>query len=286
MSEFGGSRIFLNIPVAIARDKDLLKKPKSILLMGEIISMLNTTGKFFMSNGELSRRLDCDKATIGRYLSMLEEKELIVRENVYKNDGSKEIIGRKIQAGEALKHLSLFGGIEHPLRTDADTPSAPVRTPYPHGRAYPSASVRTKENIIREQYKRTEEKKYSASSDAHPSKTELIEKEFEELWKLYPKKKGKKQALNHYKAWRKKSVKNTKEFMLSRLKAYLNQIQNDRTPQQYILNGSTWFNGRFEDDYSTETNTRTNPSNWSSGVTDGLVSDDSFKDIKDDDLPF
>lgn len=38
---FEGSKAFLNIPVGIARDKELLKKPKTILLMGEIISMLN-----------------------------------------------------------------------------------------------------------------------------------------------------------------------------------------------------------------------------------------------------
>ncbi len=49
--EFKGSNIFLNIPINIARDPVLLDKtPKGILLMGEIVSMLNVTGKFFMSN--------------------------------------------------------------------------------------------------------------------------------------------------------------------------------------------------------------------------------------------
>jgi hypothetical protein len=51
---FKGSKAFLNIPVGIARDKELLKKPKTILLMGEIISMLNVTGEFFMSNKKIS----------------------------------------------------------------------------------------------------------------------------------------------------------------------------------------------------------------------------------------
>lgn len=31
--EFTGSKAFLNIPVGIARDEDLLKKPKTIFIM-------------------------------------------------------------------------------------------------------------------------------------------------------------------------------------------------------------------------------------------------------------
>ena len=71
---------------------------------------------------------------------------------------------------------------------------------------------------------------------------------FNELWNLYPKKQGKKDAFRHYKAWRKKSKDNTDDYLLRKLneyKAYLSANQ-----WLHPMNGSTWFNGRFDDDYS------------------------------------
>ena len=69
--EFKGSRMFLNIPVSVSRDHDLLKRPKSIILMGEIVSMLNITGKFFMSNKEIAKRLDCTPRYASDLLALL-----------------------------------------------------------------------------------------------------------------------------------------------------------------------------------------------------------------------
>lgn len=71
---------------------------------------------------------------------------------------------------------------------------------------------------------------------------------FNKLWNLYPKKQGKKDAFRHYKAWRKKSKDNTDDYLLHKLneyKAYLSANQ-----WLHPMNGSTWFNGRFDDDYS------------------------------------
>lgn len=71
---------------------------------------------------------------------------------------------------------------------------------------------------------------------------------FNKLWNLYPKKQGKKDAFRHYKAWRKKSKDNTDDYLLRKLneyKAYLSANQ-----WLHPMNGSTWFNGRFVDDYS------------------------------------
>ena len=69
---------------------------------------------------------------------------------------------------------------------------------------------------------------------------------FNKLWNLYPKKQGKKDAFRHYKAWRKKSKDNTDDYLLRKLneyKAYLSANQ-----WLHPMNGSTWFNGRFDDD--------------------------------------
>ena len=64
--------------------------------------------------------------------------------------------------------------------------------------------------------------------------------EFDELWKLYPKKIGKKDALRHYIRNRKNKV--PYETILEGLKKYIEYINNTNTPMQFIKDGSTWFN--------------------------------------------
>lgn len=115
MSEFKGAKAFLMIPPSISRDKDLLKKPKSIILMGEIISMLNVTGDFHMSNKTIAEILDCTPQAVANYLNLLEEKGLIVRNKITvpaknpRSEKSKRILGRTISAGPALVSASLLG---------------------------------------------------------------------------------------------------------------------------------------------------------------------------------
>lgn len=84
--------------------------------------------------------------------------------------------------------------------------------------------------------------------DSFESPTQIYESEFEQLWALYPKKQGKKAALRHYKAWRKQSKDNTFEVMKEKLEKYIRFLKLKQTPLEYTLNGSTWFNGRFDDD--------------------------------------
>lgn len=88
----------------------------------------------------------------------------------------------------------------------------------------------------------------NSASELAPHSLIQLEKDFEEVWKEYPNKKGKKQAFSHYKAWRKKSKSNTNAYLLERLKKYKAWASKQFSGYQY-LNGSTWFNGRFDDDY-------------------------------------
>lgn len=85
----------------------------------------------------------------------------------------------------------------------------------------------------------------SSSSDEQPD----FEQEFESVWKEYPNKTGKKQAFNHYKTWRRKSVNNTNEYLLERLALYKQDLAINTWKRP--MNGSTWFNGRFDDEYQT-----------------------------------
>lgn len=78
---------------------------------------------------------------------------------------------------------------------------------------------------------------------------EIYKESFEELWKLYPNKKGKTESY-------KKFVKAIKdgvsiETIRDGIQRYINYIQLEHIQPQYIKNGSTWFNQRcWEDDYT------------------------------------
>lgn len=273
--EFEGSRIFLNIPVFAARDKDLLKKTKSLLLLGEIVSMLNTTGKFFMSNKTIAKRLDCTPQAVNNYLQLLEEKKLIVRTKVH-DKNTNAIVGRIIKAGPALINARLLG-----LTTDVGEGSKQAFKGVVNERLY-------KDNNLKEQYKRTNIN--SASHSNAPSVSQL-ENEFEKVWSKYPNKKGKKQAFNHYKAWRKSSAKHTNEYLLERLKKYLTYCQQNNW--YHPMNGSTWFNGRFDDELEVDNPKPANKyeqegyyDDYKDFVRDDGKGDNLLDGVSDDELPF
>lgn len=77
-----------------------------------------------------------------------------------------------------------------------------------------------------------------------------FDKEFEQLWKKYPNKKGKADALRHYKVHRRK---HTYEEIDKKLDEYISYIKVKHIDPEYILNGSTWFNGRWLDEYDIKT---------------------------------
>ena len=118
-----------------------------------------------------------------------------------------------------------------------------------------------------------------------------LEEEFEEVWSKYPNKKGKKQAFNHYKAWRRKSTKHTNEYLLERLKAYMTDLQQNSW--KHPMNGSTWFNGRFDDELEVDNPKPANKYEQEGYYDDykKLIHGDPSQeqkpiDIPDDELPF
>ncbi|MEK2588768.1 hypothetical protein ABQ284_12490 [Lentilactobacillus buchneri] len=77
-----------------------------------------------------------------------------------------------------------------------------------------------------------------------------VKDNFDKLWKLYPKKKGKAKAFLAYKRALKNGVTN-KEIQDGIVK-YLSEIKHLKTDEQYIKYGSTWFNNQaWDDDYQT-----------------------------------
>ena len=83
---------------------------------------------------------------------------------------------------------------------------------------------------------------------AKPSDQDLIS-EFEDLWQQYPRKQGKAKALEAYKRARKAGVDKT--TVSDGITRYNAQIKANKTASKYIMQGSTWFNGkRWEDEYN------------------------------------
>ena len=167
MSEFKGVRAFLMIPPSISRDRELLKKPKSIILMGEIISMLNVTGTFFMSNKKIAEHLRVSARQVNRYLDLLEKKKLIEREKVV-SDKNGAILGRKIHAGSALMTcMSLGWRTECHEGSDIDV--IPLVSQESH-----------KYNSLKDQHNRAVNKSSSSNSSSRDEKNQIKNQDFEE----------------------------------------------------------------------------------------------------------
>lgn len=77
-----------------------------------------------------------------------------------------------------------------------------------------------------------------------PNPLDAFQEDFETLWKLYPKKRGKSGIS-------KKAMKELQkagfETVKKAIECYKEEIRKNHTDEQYILHGSTFFNGRWKD---------------------------------------
>ena len=77
-----------------------------------------------------------------------------------------------------------------------------------------------------------------------PNPLDAFREDFETLWKLYPKKRGKSGIS-------KKAMKELQkagfETVKKAIESYKEEIRKNHTDEQYILHGSTFFNGRWKD---------------------------------------
>ena len=87
-----------------------------------------------------------------------------------------------------------------------------------------------------------------------------LEKDFEEVWKAYPKKQGKEAAKKAYIKTRKAGTSNCE--IVAGLTRYRMYITQNKTEDRYIKHGSTWFNQKcWEDDYSINQSSANNSTN-------------------------
>lgn len=95
MSEEMLPHYYMNIPAFVWDDKDLLRKPKAILLYGHISTLANKKGYCWATNEYFAKRLKVDKRTVIDYLNLLVSKKYIKRK-VFRKENSKEVERRML----------------------------------------------------------------------------------------------------------------------------------------------------------------------------------------------
>ncbi|MCM6840920.1 helix-turn-helix domain-containing protein [Lactococcus lactis] len=216
------TKFFNQIPVPIIEADDLNDFEK--LLFSEIYTMANSYGSIFPSNGYLAKRYGKTKGTVSANLKRLEEKGYIKLEYEFEN-------------GEVKKRY-IYPCVDKSLGGIPKNPHTPTEESLggiPKNRKY---NISTNKSI---------NKSNNNISDKSDKESDL-ETRFNNIWKIYPNKKGKPKALLAYK----RAVKSgtTDEEIKTGLENYLAEIRVKNTQQNYIKHGSTWFNGKgWEDDY-------------------------------------
>ena len=111
--------------------------------------------------------------------------------------------------------------------------SADREVPTRNGETYTEITTETSSNV--RDINITHEKEKSIKK-----KDSEIEQEFEEVWKLYPRKEDKKKAFSAYKSARKKA---SFDEIKKGVETYSNHIRVSNTDKRYIKLGATYFNG-------------------------------------------
>ncbi len=100
----------------------------------------------------------------------------------------------------------------------------------------------------------------ASETNAKQNDLKELEKDFEEVWKAYPKKQGKEAAKKAYIKARKAGTSNCE--IVAGLTQYIAFIRANNTSERYIKHGSTWFNQKcWQDDYSINQSSANNSTN-------------------------
>lgn len=167
--------------------------------------------------------------TVKRVFSSLEKQGLLITAN-YNKAGFDKTKWYRINY-EKLQHMSQRSDQNDPTMVSSWTDGSDQDDTTNTKRLPETTTETTTEDIL------------SGKPDDHLSEN------FEAIWKEYPNKAGKKDAFRHYKKWRKESKEHTDEYLMSKLKAYKQDLAVNQWKKP--MNGSTWFNGRFDDEYAT-----------------------------------
>lgn len=205
------------IPANVRYDERLI--PNAKLLYGEITALCNEKGYCWASNDYFASLYSVSKTSVKKWLKSLEDGGYIHREVRYK-EGGKEIDTRWITI------------VTHPREEKLPTPG---QEKGPDN----NTSFNTTSNT---------------TFNNNTANLDSLESRFDEIWKLYPNKKGKAAALKAYKRSVKKGI--TDHEIKNGIERYVAEVKRKRTAPEYIKHGSTWFNQEsWIDDYETTNET-------------------------------
>ena len=198
------------LPPDVRYDKQLPQGAK--LLYSEITALSNKNGYCWASNDYFAKLYSVSIGTIKSWLKCLEDNSYILRVIKYKS-GSKEVEQRFISLAPRSENL----------------PPSVRKLTHPRSENCPENNTSINKNI-------------RASS--------TLESDFEKLWKLYPKKIGKKPALAAYKrAMSRKKNPATNRQIQDGIVAYRQLIKSKGTEKRFVKDGSTFFNQEAWNDY-------------------------------------
>ena len=230
------------IPAVVRYDKDL--KPSEKLLFGEISALMDAKGYCWASNKYFAELYDVAIETVSRWITHLVKKGYVKSKIVYAEDG-KTVLQRKLWA-----ILPVLDEDEDPIDEKIKGIDEKIKTPLDEKIKTP-IDEKVKENVTSNELTRVNEKENIKRKSENDFK-----QDFENLWKLYPRKRGKEKAYNAYKRAVKAGA--TNEEIRQGILNLIEDIRKNRTEERFIPYGSTFFNGKsWTDDMKTETNQRT-----------------------------
>lgn len=222
------------IPANVRYDSDLTANAK--LLYGEITALCNEKGYCYAGNAYFTKLYGTSKFTVSRWISSLIKKKYIRSVIIYAEDG-KTIEERRIYLDVAS--ITYSQNSQDPIDKNIKTLSSENATPSCEKSQYPLDENSKENNTLNNTYNNT---------------INNIMCKFEELWKIYPKKRGKTNAFKAYEKAIKSGVKH--EDIERGIKAYIQHIQVTNTDPMYIKHGSTYFKQEcWNDEYGGENGT-------------------------------
>lgn len=107
----------------------------------------------------------------------------------------------------------------------------------------------TQSKVKERKEKDSKEKESKLINISNSEKDKIINEQFEALWKMYPRKERKNDALKAYKKAIKKGIDPL--IIKKGIVEYKNYLEVNKTQPEYVAQGGTWFNQeRWNDDYS------------------------------------
>lgn len=191
-------------------------KPNTKLLYGEITALCNERGFCWAGNEYFADLYGVNKETISRWVSDLIKFGYLNREIIYK-EGTNQIINRYLRINQ------------YPIDEKRNTP----------------IDEKVKDNNTL----------FNNTNNNIDHSSSKLKNDFDKLWKLYPRKKGKTAAFKHYK----KAIKDgaTNKQIQDGILSYKKEIETKKIEESYIKHGSTWFSNRgWEDEYDYSVNTK------------------------------